>query len=106
MRQLVTLALNEDGHQATPAADGVEALALTARKAFDLVITDMNMPHMNGLEFIQAFRALHRFTPVIVLTTEVNTEVKDQAKRAGATGWVSKPFAVEQVRLVIKKVLA
>lgn len=105
MRQLVTLALGEDGHSVTAASDGVEAMSLVAKQPFDLVITDMNMPKMNGIEFIKAFRALHRFTPVIVLTTEVNTAVRDSAKQAGATGWIVKPFVVENFRAVIKKVL-
>lgn len=106
MRQLVSLALSEDGHEATPASDGLEAIRLAAAERFDLVITDLNMPNMNGLEFIQAFRAAgHRFTPVIVLTTEVNGALKAQAKQAGATGWVSKPFVMDQFRTVITKVL-
>ena len=81
-------------------------VALAEGSKFDLVITDMNMPRMNGLDFLKAFRAKNRFTPVLVLTTEVKPELKEAAKQAGATGWVTKPFDAESFRTLVRRVLS
>jgi two-component system chemotaxis response regulator CheY len=107
VRQLVAMALREDGHTVVNANDGAQALAIVGKESFDLVITDFNMPTMNGLDFIKAFRkAGHRFTPVLVLTTEIKPELKDAAKQAGATGWIVKPFEITSFRGVVRKVLS
>jgi two-component system chemotaxis response regulator CheY len=107
VRQLVAMALREDGHVVVNASDGAEGLTIVGKESFDLVITDFNMPKMNGLEFIKAFRkAGHRFTPVLVLTTEVKPELKEAAKQAGATGWIVKPFEVVSFVTVVRKVLS
>lgn len=106
IRALVSKALGSDGHGVVQAADGVEAIALTATQAFDLVITDFNMPNMNGLEFIKRYRAQQKFTPVLVLTTEVNPTLRTAAKAAGATGWLVKPFQVDALRTLVKNLLA
>jgi two-component system chemotaxis response regulator CheY len=106
IRELVASTLREDGHDVVRAADGLDAMKLVQQGTFDLVITDYNMPRMNGLAFIKAFReAGHRFTPVLVLTTEVSPKLKEAAKAAGATGWVVKPFAVDSFRAVVRRML-
>ncbi len=105
MRMLVKTALGEVGHQVEVAEDGAAGLALAEGSKFDLIITDLNMPKMNGLEFLKAFRVKNRFTPVLVLTTEANAALKENAKAAGATGWIVKPFQVEPFRATVSKVL-
>jgi two-component system chemotaxis response regulator CheY len=106
MRMLLSTALLEAGHTVELASDGVDGLTATEKAKFDLIITDLNMPRMNGLEFIKAFRAKNRFTPVLVLTTEANTTLKESAKAAGATGWVVKPFKVESFMATIARLLS
>jgi two-component system, chemotaxis family, chemotaxis protein CheY len=106
IRELVSSTLGQDGHVVVPAVDGVEGITLSKQGRFDLVITDYNMPRMNGLAFIKAFReAGNRFTPVLVLTTEVSPQLKESAKQAGATGWIVKPFVAESFRAVVKRML-
>jgi two-component system chemotaxis response regulator CheY len=107
IRQLVAMTLQADGHTVASATNGAEALALTAKHRFDLVISDLNMPIMNGLQFLRAFRAAgDRFTPVLMLTTEIKPEMKEAAKLAGATGWVTKPFEAESLRTLVRRVLS
>ncbi|MBM4778334.1 MAG: response regulator [Archangiaceae bacterium] len=106
IRALVSTALGTDGHAVTSACDGAEALTLVSSQAFDLVITDFNMPQMNGLEFIKRYREKQKFTPVLVLTTEVNPTLRQSAKAAGATGWLVKPFQAEALRTLVKNLLA
>lgn len=106
IRELVASTLKEDGHEVIRAADGMEALTIARGGGFDLVITDYNMPRMNGVAFIRALReAGHRFTPVLVLTTEVSPQLKTEAKQAGATGWMVKPFQAESFKAVVRKLL-
>lgn len=106
MRLLVKLSLEEAGHQVSVAPDGVEGLAACAREQFDLIVTDVNMPRMNGIEFIKALRKQGvRFTPVLVLTTEANQQLKDQARAAGAAGWLVKPFNAPTFLQAVRKVL-
>lgn len=106
IRALVSTALGNDGHGVTAACDGSEGLALVSSHGFDLVITDYNMPKLNGLEFIKQYREKQKFTPVLVLTTEVNPTLRQSAKAAGATGWLVKPFQPEALRALVKKLLA
>ncbi|WP_416240443.1 response regulator [Methylophaga sp. OBS3] len=107
MRQMVSFTLKSAGHTVQEAADGQQALALAQRQVFDLVITDVNMPNMDGLTLTKELRQLSafRFTPILVLTTESNAEKKQQGRAAGATGWLVKPFNPEQLLATVAKVV-
>ncbi|MDQ7037868.1 MAG: response regulator [Aquificota bacterium] len=105
MRNLVKMALESVGFQVDTAENGQVALDLTRKNSYDLIITDINMPVMNGLEFLREFRAVNRTTPVLVLTTETETAKKEEAKRLGATGWIVKPFKPEDLVKVVKRVV-
>ena len=108
MRQMVSIALAGAGYEVEQACDGVEALALAQRSRFDLVITDVNMPNMDGITLVRELRgkANYKFVPLLVLTTEATQERKQQGKAAGATGWLVKPFNPERLLATIAKVLA
>jgi two-component system chemotaxis response regulator CheY len=99
IREMVREALETDRHQVVEAADGCEALAVADGASPDLVITDVNMPEMDGLSFIRELRQRprYRLTPILVLTTEGGEPMKRRGREAGATGWVVKPF--DPVRL-------
>ena len=107
MRQMVSFTLKGAGHQVIEAADGVEALAKAKSNALDLVISDVNMPNMDGITLIAELRKLpaFKFTPMLMLTTESSADKKSQGKAAGATGWIVKPFNPDQLLNTIKKVL-
>lgn len=100
MRDMLLLALEGAGYTVIQAVDGVDGLETLAAKGADVVITDINMPRMDGFGFIKGMRANpdHRTTPVLVLTTESDAEKKQRARAAGATGWIVKPF--DPVKLV------
>jgi len=90
------------------ASDGVQALSrLNAGLKADLIITDINMPHMGGMELIKSLRAMprFRFTPILTLTTESLPEKRNEAKKLGATGWIVKPIAGAELVKVIKQLL-
>ena len=95
------------GHQVTVAEDGQAALNVAKGMASDLVITDVNMPNMDGITLIRELRALpaYKFTPILTLTTESATEKKMEGKDAGATGWIVKPFNPEKLLATVNKVL-
>ncbi|HXJ09907.1 MAG TPA: response regulator [Burkholderiales bacterium] len=107
MRQMVAFTLTSAGHEVVEAPDGNQALATAKTKKFDLVITDVNMPGMNGIDLVQSLRALPdcKFIPILVLTTEAGAELKQKGKSAGATGWIVKPFNPEVLLETLKKVL-
>jgi two-component system, chemotaxis family, chemotaxis protein CheY len=108
IRTLVSQTMVEQGFVVVEAADGQQALdALNRMGRVDLVVTDLNMPVLNGIDFVQRMRKLpaFKFTPVLLLTTETRTEQKDKAKAAGATGWLTKPFDPGKLRAVVQKVL-
>ncbi len=107
MRQMVSFTLKGSGYEVVEASDGVEALAIAKTRSFDLVVTDVNMPNMDGIELIRELRKLpsFKFTPLLMLTTESGMDKKQQGKAAGATGWIVKPFNPEQLLATIKKVL-
>ena len=107
LRRLVAGTLAQAGHEVIEASNGAEGLDLAKKKAFNLVISDLNMPIMDGLTFIRQLRviAAYKFTPILVLTTEMDPEKKKSAKEAGATGWIVKPFDPEQLLTTIRKVL-
>lgn len=107
VRQMVTFSLEAAGYQVATASDGQEALDMLKAQSADMVITDLNMPRMDGLTLIKELRALStfKFTPIILLTTESQADRKEAGKTAGATGWIVKPFQQEQLLAVVKKVL-
>lgn len=107
MRQMVSFTLKGAGYQVVEACDGVEALNIAKQNKFDLVLSDVNMPNMNGIELVKELRQLadYKFTPVLMLTTESAGDMKIQGKQAGATGWIVKPFNPDQLLSTIKRVL-
>lgn len=107
MRQMVAFTLKGAGYQVVEAADGQEALSKAKSQKFDLVITDVNMPVMDGITFIRQLRGepSYKFTPMLMLTTESSMDKKSEGKAAGATGWIVKPFNPDQLLNTVKKVL-
>lgn len=107
LRQVVRFTLEQAGYEVLEAADGQEALEKLALNRVKMVITDLFMPRMDGIELIRRMRAEHalKFLPVIMLTTESSLDKKKEGKRAGATGWIVKPFSPEQLIGVVRKVL-
>ncbi len=107
MRQMISFTLSSGGHDVVTATDGQEALQSAQKRKFDLVISDINMPNMDGISLVKALRALpdYRFTPILMLTTEHEAAKRQEGKDAGATGWIVKPFNPEQLTTVVSKVL-
>jgi two-component system chemotaxis response regulator CheY len=107
MRQMVAYTLSGAGYAVVQATDGVEALELARRGEVDLVLTDVHMPRMDGITLVRELRALDgfRLTPMLILTTESSQEKKLEGKRAGATGWIVKPFNPQQLLATIAKVI-
>jgi two-component system chemotaxis response regulator CheY len=107
IRQLVSFALNDAGYEVLAANNGEEAVGRLSEGTFDMVITDLNMPQMDGIELIRNIRSMDscRFVPIIMLTTEAQEDKKRQGKEAGASGWIVKPFSAEQLQNVVRKFL-
>jgi two-component system chemotaxis response regulator CheY len=107
IRQMVKLALNRGGYDVVSAEDGNDGLAKARTTKADMVITDLNMPGMNGIALIREIRKLPAYTgvPIIFLTTESDAVLKAEAKSAGATGWIVKPFQGEQLLAAVRKVI-
>lgn len=107
MRQMVKMTLTGAGYDVVEATDGSEALKKAQTLAAHMVVTDLNMPVMDGLTLIRELRKLptYRGIPIVFLTTESDEGKKKEAKEAGATGWISKPFKQEQLLAVVKKVI-
>lgn len=108
VRQVLQLTLSNAGFDVIEAEDGDDALnKLASASVVDMLITDLNMPNMDGLELIKKIRAdkKHRFTPIVMLTTESSEEKKRAGREAGASGWIVKPFKPEQLLKVVKMVL-
>ena len=107
MRQMVTFTLKGAGYDVVDAVDGVDALNKAKQQAVNLVITDVNMPNMDGITLISELRKLpnYKFTPLLMLTTESAPEKKQAGKAAGATGWIVKPFNPDQLLATVKKVI-
>ena len=107
IRQMVAFTLRDAGHEVTEAEDGQEALDIAKGQKFDLVLSDINMPRLDGIGLIKELRALpsFKFTPILTLTTEAGADRKQEGKAAGATGWLVKPFDPEKLLATIKKVL-
>ena len=107
VRQMISFTLKQAGYSVIEAVDGQDALNKLGSANVRMVITDLNMPNLDGIGLIRAVRAnpAHRFTPIVMLTTESQGEKKLEGKNAGATGWMVKPFKPEQLLTVIRKVL-
>lgn len=107
IRELVNLTLESAGYSVEKAIDGVDALKLLDGRVFNLIITDLNMPNMDGIQFIREVRATTDYAtiPILLLTTESQQAKKEEAKAAGATGWIVKPFVQEKLLEVVKKVI-
>ena len=107
MREMVGFTLKGAGYAVSQAEDGVEALKFAQGNAVDLVITDINMPNMDGITLIKELRALptYKFIPILTLTTENSVEKKQLGKIAGATGWIVKPFDPDHLLSTVKRVI-
>lgn len=107
IRQSVRFTLEQNGYTVFEAADGAEGLSRLGEQKADLVITDVNMPNMDGLTMVRKIRETDgiKFVPILVLTTESQGAVIEDGKKAGATGWIVKPFNDEKLIETIKKVL-
>jgi len=106
MRDMVAFTLKNGGFTPVEAVDGKDALRVLGGGPVDCVITDLNMPNMDGIELIKAIRAnpTHRSVPILMLTTESDATKKDAGKQAGATGWLVKPFDPEKLLATVRKV--
>lgn len=107
VRTMVRGALEADQHRVVDVADGRAALAVLEATTADLVITDVNMPEMDGLTLVRSIRGdvRYRFTPILVLTTENSDAMKQKGREAGATGWLVKPFDADRLRQTVVHVL-
>lgn len=107
IREVVSFTLENDGYVVQKAVDGTDALSYLDGTTYDLIITDLHMPNKNGIELIRDVRQLaaYKFIPILFLTTESQTAKKQEAKEAGATGWIVKPFVPEKLLAAIKKVV-
>ena len=107
IRQMVSMTLGSAGYKVIEAADGADGYSKATTHTVDAVITDLNMPSLNGIEFIRKVRqhASSKGVPIILLTTESSDNMKRQAKEAGATGWMVKPFKQDQLLALIRKVI-
>lgn len=105
MRQLVSFALRDAGYDVIDAINGKDAMNKLNGTKIEMVITDLNMPEMDGIAFIKQMRTLngYRFTPIVMLTTESQESKKQEGKQAGASGWIVKPFTPEQLIDIVKK---
>ncbi len=107
VRQMVSFTLKKAGYEVIQACDGKDALGKINGASINMVITDLNMPNLDGIGLIKKIRSnsAFRFIPIIMLTTESQDSKKAEGKSAGATGWIVKPFKPEQLLAVVKKVL-
>lgn len=107
MRQMVTFTLKSAGYSVVEAVDGQDALEKSGQHDFDLVLTDQNMPRMDGINLTKSLRNHPKFkaTPILILTTESSDQMKQAGRDAGATGWLVKPFDPAKLIEVIKKVI-
>jgi two-component system, chemotaxis family, chemotaxis protein CheY len=107
LRQMVVFSLMAAGYKVTEAIDGQDGLEKAKNQVFDLVLTDQNMPRMDGLSFIRSLRSMSSYekVPILMLTTESSDEMKSKGKAAGANGWLVKPFDPQRLTEVVKKVI-
>jgi len=107
IRQMVSFTLKSAGYDVIDAVDGKDGLAKAGKDKFDMIITDLNMPNLDGIQLIAEVRKLpgYSFIPILMLTTESQAEKKDAGRKAGATGWIVKPFNAEQLTNTIRKLV-
>lgn len=107
IRTSISFVLKQEGYDVVEAVDGVDGLAKAKEQKFNLVITDINMPNMDGIEMIKQLRTTegYKFTPIIALTTESQGSKMQEGKAAGATGWIVKPFTSEKLLAIVKKII-
>ena len=107
VRQMVSFTLKGAGYNVVEAVDGKDGLAKLNTEKVDMVITDLNMPNLDGIGLIKGARTFpaYKFIPIVMLTTESQDSKKQAGKSAGATGWIVKPFKPNQLLAVVKKVL-
>jgi two-component system, chemotaxis family, chemotaxis protein CheY len=107
VRQVVGIALRREGYETVEAANGKEALAVLDQGKLNLIISDVNMPVMNGIEFVKAVKQhpTCKFTPIVMLTTEGQDDMKQAGKAAGAKAWIVKPFNPPQLLDVVSKLI-
>ena len=107
MREMLATVLRESGFKVVEAEDGVKALEVAKSQAVDVVLTDQNMPNMDGLSLVKNLRGLpaYRETPIMMLTTESSAEMKQKGRDAGATGWMVKPFDPDKLVRMLKSVV-
>ena len=107
IREMVSFTLKSAGYDVVEAVDGEDGLNKAKGHSIQMILTDQNMPKMDGLTLIKSLRALptHQKTPILMLTTESGDAMKTQGKAAGATGWLVKPFNPEKLLEVVKKVI-
>jgi len=107
VRQMVSFTLKQAGYEVIEAVDGEDAVSKLSGQKIDMLITDLNMPRMDGIELIRQVRMnpANKFIPIVMLTTESQPEMKQKGKEAGATGWIVKPFKPEQLVAITKKLL-
>ena len=106
MREMVSFTLKGAGFDVMEAEDGNHALTVLGGQRVDIVITDLNMPNMNGLDLIRSLRSNPQYqgTPILMLTTESDGTKKEEGKTAGATGWIVKPFQPDKLIAIVNKV--
>jgi len=107
VRQMVSFTLRKADYEVVEAVDGKDGLAKVSSGKFDLNITDLNMPNMEGIQMMTAVRKLpgYSFIPILMLTTGSQAEKKDAGRKAGATGWIVKPFNADQLIAVVQKLV-
>ena len=107
VRQMVSFTLRKAGYEVAEAVDGKDGLGKISAGKFDLIITDLNMPNVDGIQLITTARKMqgYGFTPILMLTTESQAEKKDAGRKAGATGWIVMPFNGEQLVSVVQRLV-
>lgn len=107
LREMVRFTLSEAGFEVVEAEDGVQALEVARKTLVDAVIADVHMPNMDGIELIKHLRALsgYKFVPILMLTTDADTNLKQEAAASGATGWLVKPFSPDRLLATVQRVL-
>jgi two-component system chemotaxis response regulator CheY len=107
IRQMVSFTLKSSGYEVTEAVDGMDGLDKAKAKTFNLILTDQNMPRMDGITLIKTLRGMPQYktVPILMLTTESSDAMKQQGRGAGATGWLVKPFDPQKLIEVVKKVI-
>lgn len=107
LRQVVGIALRKAGYEVLEAADGKDGLARLTGQKVHMIVSDVNMPNMDGIAFVKAVKQLpaYRFTPIAMLTTESQDEKKKQGQEAGAKAWIVKPFKPEQLLAVVARLV-